>query len=348
MPGLEHGTSGPQSPAFTTRAPVVLNAGLIPPEAEAHMRLAWDMRQVAARMVKVHELRDVFIAGEGLVFDRNLAVVPGSGTQHSPAEVEAGRQAVAVARAAGKLAPQAGRTLLCLKRGAGNYGHWLAEMLPLAFLWLGVLQAGTCWVLAPAPGGPLGQVVPESLDLMGVPAEQVRSAYGRPQWFEHLILAEGLTWHGTYLSPLVITALDWLARDVLPGPHRRVWVSRAGAIRTLAGEAGLCRMLATKGWTIAQPGGMRLRDQIGLFKGARQIAGVAGAGLANLAFARPPARVTAFVPANMCDTFFWLLSELRGHDYTDVRCALAGPATGISPWDGTLSLPLPSILSCLA
>ena len=345
---MEDGTFQLPSPAVTLRPPVVRNAGLIPPDALAHMRPAWAGGGSGQRMVTMHDLRDVFVVGEGLVFGRDLAVLPASVTQHSPAEVEAGRQSVAAAVASRTLVPRTGRTLLCLKRGAANYGHWLAEMLPLAFLWLGALQAGTCWVLAPAPGGALGQVVPDSLDLLGVPSAQVRAANGSPQWFERLILAEGLTWHGAYLSPLVIAALDRLARDVPPGPCRRVWVSRAGFARTLAGETELFRQLAAEGWAIAQPSGMRLRDQVALFKGARHIAGVAGAGLTNLAFAPPPARVTAFVPANMCDTFFWLLSELRGHDYTDVRCALAGTATGIQPWDATLAHPPPSVLACLA
>lgn len=342
------GTYHLPSPAFTTRPPVVRNAGLISAATLAPMRLAWDVRHYHARNVTMHDMRDVFVVGEGLVFDRDLAIMPASITQHTPTEIEAAQHRLQAALAAKAVARQHGQTILCLKRGTTNYGHWLVEMLPVAFLCLGALQARKMFVLAPAPGGPLGAVPADSLDLLGVPSDQVRGSGGSPQWFERLLVPEGLTWHGHYISPLVLEALDRMGHGIPPGRASRVWVSRAGDHRALHREAGLCAALAGLGWAIVQPSRMRLRDQVALFKGARHVAGVAGAGLANLVFAPPPARVTGFVPAAMQDTFFWLLSELRGHDYTDVRCPAVGPATGPMPWDAALTMPVPEILSHLA
>ena len=42
-----------------------------------------------------------------------------------------------------------------------------------------------------------------------------------------------------------------------------------------------------------------------------------------------------------------LLSELRGHDYTEVRCVQGGTPPGPAPWDVALVEHLPSILSHL-
>ena len=339
------GTYAVASPAFTTRPPCVRNAGLIPVDILRAMHPAWGTRAHGPGTVTMHDMRGVYVVGEGLVFDRNLQLAPPSVTQHSPAEIEAARMRLGAALAAGSIPCHAGRTVLCIKRGASNYGHWLAEMLPVAALCLPAIQGGAAWVLF--PDGPLGRVPADSLDLLGVPRAQMRAHDGAPVWFERLIVAEGLTRHGHHLSPLVMDALDRVAAGVPAGPAARVWVSRAGLARTLWREGDLCAMLSGMGWTVVQPGGMPLRDQIALFKGARHVAGVNGAGLTNLAFAPPPARVTSFMPAGMPDTFQWLLSELRGHDYTEVRCIQGGTPTGPAPWDAALVEPLPSILSHL-
>ena len=333
------------SPAFTTRPPVVRNAGLIPADIRAAMHPALGTRAHGPGSVTMHDLRDVYVIGEGLVFDRNLQLAPPSVTQHSPAEIEGARMRLGAALAAGPIEQHAGRTVLCIKRGASNYGHWLAEMLPVAALCLPAIQAGACRALF--PDGPLGRVPADSLAMLGVPHAQLLPHDGTPQSFARLTVAEGLTWHGHHLSPLVIGALDRMAAGVPAGLAAKVWVSRAKLARTLWREADLEAMLSAQGWTVARPGGMALCDQIALFKGARHIAGVTGAGLTNLVFASPPARVTAFMPAGMPDTFYWLLSELRGHDYTEVRCVQGGTPTGPAPWDVALVEHLPSILSHL-
>lgn len=336
------------SRAFATCPPAVRNRALVPAAVLDQMSFAWDSRAYPARDVTLRRVRDAFVLGEGLVFDRSLAVVPASVTQHSPAEVDAAAARLKAAEAAGGIPTLPGTTLLCAKRGAANYGHWMYEMLPVAWLGRARLRAGEWRALVPGEGGRLGAVIRDALDLLGVPPAQVATAAPAPQRVEEILIVEGLTAHGRYISPLVADCLADLAGGIAPGGAERLWVSRAGESRSFWNEAELCAVLAGSGWTVCRPGELPLREQIRLFKGARHIAGVAGAGLANLAFAAPGARVTSFTPAAMPETFFWLLSELCGHDYREIRSPQAEKHVGPAAWDGSLVLGLPDVLAYLA
>lgn len=336
------------SRAFTTRPPVVRNRALIPAAARDAMSYAWGSRDYAARDVTMHRMQDVYVLGEGLVFDRNLAVVRPSITQHSAAEIDAAAAQLQAAVTAGGIPVLPGVTLLCAKRGAVNYGHWMYEMLPIAWLGRAQLRAGEWRALVPWAEGRLAAVIWDALELLEVPRSQVTMAAFTPQRVEELLIVEGLTAHGGYISPLVIDCLAELGQGIAPADAARLWVSRIGDSRSLWNEAELCAVLAGSGWTVCRPGEMPLREQIGLFKGARHIAGVMGAGLTNLAFAAPGARVTSFAPSMMPEIFFWLLSELCSHDYVEVRATQAEKQVGLNAWDGSLVLGLPDILAYLA
>ena len=336
------------SRAFTTLPPVVCNRALVPAAALDAMSFAWNSRAYAARNVMLRRVRDAYVLGEGLVFDRTLAVVPASITQHSPAEVDVAVARLRAAMAMGGIPTLPGTTLLCTKRGAANYGHWIYEMLPVAWLGRAQLRAGEWRALVPGAAEPLGAVIRDALGLLGVPPGQVATAASTPQHVEEILVVEGLTAHGQYISPLVADCLADLADGIAPGDAGRLWVSRAGEGRSFWNEAELCAVLAGSGWTVCRPGEMPLREQIRLFKGARHVAGVAGAGLANLAFAAPGARVTSFTPVGMPETFFWLLSELCGHDYQEIRSPQAGKQAGTAAWDRSLVLGLPDVLTYLA
>lgn len=338
-----------QSQAFTTRPPVVRNRTLIPAAVLDNMSYAWNSRSYAAGKVTLHRMRDVYVFGEGLVFDQSFAVVRPSVTQHSPAEVEAAAAQLRAAMAVGGIPSLAGTTLLCTKRGAANYGHWIYEMLPIAWLGRAQLRAEEWRALVPCATGQLAAVIQDSLELLGISSAQVATtAFTTPQRVKEILIVEGLTVHGCYISPLAVDCLTDLARKVPAAGAQRLWVSRVGENRSLWNETELCTVLAGSGWTVCRPGELPLQEQIALFKGARHIAGVSGAGLTNLAFAAPGARITNFAPATMPETSFWLLSELCGHDYVEVRSPQAEKHVGRAPWDGSLVLSLPDILAYLA
>ena len=329
-------------PGFATRPPAIRRHDLIPPEMRAAMEPAWHWGDFAPAEIRLHRLHDVTVAAEGLVFLPGGELIPASITQHAPQEITAARDAIEQAGA-----DLEGPIMLCIKRGAGNYGHWLAEMLPSALLGNRVLSRDTRF-LVPDATGALGAVIRDSLGLAGIGPERIVALGPTPQRVADLTMTHGLSLHGVYLSPVMAELLEELTASIAPSdPGCRIWVSRTGQNRCLWHEEEVDAVLRTLGWRVVDPGQMPFLDQVALFKGARRVAGVMGAGLANLLFVPKGARVDVFAPASMPDTFFWLIACLRSLDHREIRCFQPANPLGPAVWDGGVVVTLPDILRML-
>jgi len=221
----------------------------------------------------------------------------------------------------GNAIAMSGVTLLCEKRGIENYGHWLVEMLPIVYLYYDRLEQD--WFLrAPVVAKlAMNNVVRDSIELIGIKPSRIRwGMIGTPQRYERLAVVHGLSRHGDFYSPRAIECLQSIAAKVPGRGRHKIWVSREKTTRTLMDEPALCEILESQGWIIARLDGTPLRHQIELFKDAEVIAGVLGAGLTNLVFASSYTKSLSFVPSQMPDIFYWMLSQLKRQSFSEVRC----------------------------
>lgn len=328
-----------RSPAFSAPHPVVHNRQLIPAPVAAAMAPAWYKGTFDERLVTIRLLEDVVVVDDALVFTPALDLVPGTGRHHEPERLEAGRAAVERALADG-LAPRPGTHALCKRRGVGNYGHWLMEMFPIAVTAQRHVGDPELRFIVPRVPPPLGAAIDAAMLGIGAQGGRVTHHGGLPLRVERLVLVEGLTDHGAYMSPLAVEAVGTLAWDVRPGADRLLYVTRESAsTRRFADPAEVAALARENGYTPFDPGRAGLYAQIAAFAGARRIVGVMGAGLANIVFAPTDAEVTVLAPAEMPDTFFWFIAALRGLRHTEIRCLPEGPAEGMLPYDRTLAFP---------
>ena len=107
---------------FTAIPPDIRHADLIPAPVREAMQPAWTWDEYPPAQAGLYLLTDVTVADEGLVFRAGLDLVEASITQHQPDEIAAARIAIA---AGDDLPELTGVHVLCVKRGATNYGHWL-------------------------------------------------------------------------------------------------------------------------------------------------------------------------------------------------------------------------------
>jgi capsular polysaccharide biosynthesis protein len=327
---------GIRSPGFETVPPDFTQPELIP-DSVRQACLAWEQRRFAPREVTIRVARDVFVAAEGLVFDREGQVLRASIHQHEPEMIAAAADAVGRA-AMGEAVPTYDLPLvLGKKRGAGNYGHWMVEMLPMLHLALSRLADPRIGVLVHDVNDPaLGHVMQATLRRLGVEDRRVRVSGLAPVFVRTLITVEGLTDHGTYMSPLVRECHDRLAYGIDGSGIERVFLLRgAGASRTFSDEPRMVRLAAEQGFAAVAPAELGLDGQIALMRDARVVAGVMGAAMTNLIYAREGTRAALFAPAGMPDTFFWFIANLRGLSYREIRCTQDGPG---GHWNGRLDL----------
>lgn len=325
-----------RSPAFQTRAPEFTSAELIPASVRQAC-VVWEQRRFAPRDIVIRVLRDVVVAAEGLVFDGEGRLLRYSIRQHEPRMIDEASLAVRRAIADGSARRHDPPLVLGKKRGAGNYGHWMIEMLPMLHLALSRLTDDRIGVLVHDTSDPmLGGIMQQTLRRLGIDDHRVRVSGTEPVFVRELIMVEGMTEHGSYMSPLVRDCHERLAHGIVGQGIERVFLLReAGTGRHFRDEPHMTRLAVERGFRAVSPARLGLDGQIALMRDARVVAGAMGAAMTNLIYAREGTRAALFAPAIMPDTFFWFIANLRGLPYREIRCAQSGPG---DDWNRDLDL----------
>ena len=335
------------APAKQMPKPTVTAAELMPPMIHWDASQAWGALR-PSKTIRFHRLKNVYSHREGLVFDKDLNIFTGTVAQYDDATIQLAREELAAAISSDTVKRYDGVSVLCGKIGLSNYGHWLVEMLPVAFITRADILSRGWKVFVPILYDHMQTVIRDSLSMIGIPASSVVEHDGQPAWFEELIVVSGLTQHGLYYLPVTADCLQELGSQVSSDGSEKVWISRAAEKRRLLHEEQLQTALEADGWRVIRPAEMTLREQVAACKGARHIAGVDGAGLTNLGFMAPGGQVTSFIPAIMPDLFFWTLAVNRGLQYHEVRCPLARPPDDpVIPWNAPLQIETQQALDAL-
>ena len=303
------------SPAFATAAPEIRNAALIPPVAGRAMAPAFNRRIFAGQTVTLRLVEEATVVGEGAVFDRDLKLVPGA-IRLQP-DNEAQHRALAQQGQNGQIRRIAGLSILCKSSAPYNYGHFLMDMFPKAWLAARVLsRRNLTYIVQQNDILPVAQ---DALTMIGINPYAISATDSWPVRCEQLVIVDGLTHHGTYQSPISVQALTELGASIPAAPYKKIFVSRDAKTRPLHNQEAVQNLLRERGFAIVDPGQMTLAEQISLFKGATTVVGPLGAALTNTVFCPPGSKIVALTAQSFPDTFFWFLAQHRGHDYQEVR-----------------------------
>lgn len=237
-------------------------------------------------------------------------------------------QALAAALAADAPPEDLAEECVVLARyGHGTWGHWLAEIVPMA---VAVEQRapGRFNFLIPGHGGRYGAQMRASLAAYGIGAERLIET----GWSNPLRL-----WRAWCVSPIWSDhiphpAAIHLMRAALPSPSEEAAPAAIALIRPgettrrIANEQEVLPMLEGAGFRPVDVAALPFLSQVALFRGARRVFGVVGSGLTGLIYAPDGVAVLATGPARWGDRFFYALGQLRAARWVEVR--------GPSSWDG--------------
>jgi len=183
------------------------------------------------------------------------------------------------------------------------------------------------------------QVARDSFTAIGINPFAISVTDHQPVQCEQLVVIDGLSSHGVYQSPLCVQALTELAEPVPAAPYPKLFVTRDARDRRLHNQEAVEAVLRDSGFAIVEPGLMTLTEQISLFKGASVVVGALGAALTNIVFCPRGSRIVALTAQSFPDTFFWFLSQHRGHDYREVRCPdISGKPEEPGSWNAGFTL----------
>lgn len=302
------------SPEFHTSEPVIINKDLIPDRIMKLMSPGLFSSVHIQRNINIFLIKDVFITEEGLVITRDGKVISQSITQHNDEEIE--RSLTRFRKNVFNTIE--GKTLLLRKRGDDNYGHWHVEILPK--LWLLDGQVDFDNVFLPKSHDEINKVYRDSIALSSYKNyNRVSASKDEVYYAKELFLVDGMTHHGWYMSPLVFSRTDEIVNKLNGNGCRKVFISREGCGRNLNEESIFYDQISKMGFVKINPKEMTYLEQIRYLKDADIVVGVMGAGLTNMMFCKRNTTVISICPSSMPDTFFYLISQLRGLNYVEIR-----------------------------
>ncbi len=200
-----------------------------------------------------------------------------------------------------------------------NYAHWMQESLPKLFLFRQWRQErpGLRLVL---PAFARHSFQQQTLDLLGIGPEAVEPvADGEVLAFASVsVIGNVDLWGVPPLCHAAARDLASAAEVVVPlgvlGPER-LYIHRAAPPRQVvnASEVRACVERHGFAWTSFE--GMRLAEQIATVRGARLVIGEHGAGLVNLLFCPPGARILELFNPACVQPAFWSLASACGSGF---------------------------------
>jgi capsular polysaccharide biosynthesis protein len=194
-----------------------------------------------------------------------------------------------------------------------NYYHWLIEDIPR----LGLAECST--MLGGREVLVDKDIQPWQLDLLarfGFSEERLRrSPFDRPIIFRDVLLPSRLSTHGVVHPDAARFVRDSLLQHSPASPKRgkRLYVTRRAVPgRALLNADEITGHFARAGFSVVDPGGLSIDQQIEIFSDAEVIAGPAGAGLANIIFAPAEARLIQLGSTDVCAETYTSLAAVSG------------------------------------
>jgi hypothetical protein len=205
-----------------------------------------------------------------------------------------------------------------------NYCHFLLDALPRLALFFraGFSFSDVDWVIVPAF---LGSAREAFYDALGIPeAKRVRIEPGQQFEFETLYQPSFPGREG-YVPPWVV---EFYRQHVLAplqaptGGRRRLYVARSQ--RGLANDAEVWAELSKRGFERLEP--THWEDNVRRFADAEQVVGPHGAGLSNVVFCPPGARLIELVPGDRPFPYFYSAASAAGMSYQALLLSPLAPA----------------------
>ncbi|MEN9227342.1 MAG: glycosyltransferase family 61 protein [Gloeomargarita sp. GMQP_bins_120] len=199
--------------------------------------------------------------------------------------------------------------------GAGgcNYWHWLTDIVPRVYLLQQQkIHSKINYFLIDKPPKQLEV----ALDILGIDRQKIVYPRFNYSLRSPLVVVPG------YIRERPKWILDCLRKLFLPHGetcltgYKKLYISRSKARRRrIVNEYEVLDYLVSRGYTPCWLEDLSFSEQIGLFRGAKYVIGLHGAGLTNIAWCEPGGRVLEIFPDVPWRDCYWVWANQVGWDY---------------------------------
>lgn len=202
----------------------------------------------------------------------------------------------------------------CTPEAAGNYYHWLLDLLPRILLLKHATQnfSGYDAILV---NGSHANYEAETLAALGLPSEKIRYVHSG----DRFQIASGVfpsLEMNVLPAPWKVRGLRELVSTDKASPGRYLYLSRArAAVRRIANEEQIIKILCEHDFEIVEAANLSFREQAGLFATADKIIAPHGAALANIVFCQPGTRLVEISTRSGYREWYWQLAAVAGLSY---------------------------------
>jgi len=158
----------------------------------------WRRSIHTGKTVELYRFSNVFVAKEGLVFDETTKLIDVTRTYHEDDSIFDAWLSVRE-RIKSSHFPSLPRGILAKSRGSSNYGHFLVEMLPRAWVARIQLQLKEWPAIIDSTSAAVRTVSTQALRQAGFSSNEVVAIDQEPVFIGELIVVDGLTCHSQYL-----------------------------------------------------------------------------------------------------------------------------------------------------
>lgn len=213
------------------------------------------------------------------------------------------------------------RSAVSLVSGRGgevNYAHWLYDVLPKVHLLrrAGVIRGGETFVVPRLDR----EYKVATLARLGIAATECVQVEGPLMVATHrLAVSSGHRSHHRVEAWTARFIREALLLDEIPQTGLRLYISRRDTnVRRVFNEGALEAALAARGFTAVTLAGRTFDEQVQLFASAEMVVAAHGAGLANVAFCAPGARILEVRGDAHFQPWFEDISNALGLSYTSI------------------------------
>jgi hypothetical protein len=163
-----------KSRAFRVEYPSVRNVELINRGALRGMEESWSKGLLPERKVEIFRVRGAYVSQECLILDDELRVIENASDPYTDQEIEPVIARIRDLSQAQRLPHYRGPGIVSKRRAAGNYGHFMMEMLPMGIIGSHHCNQGpdTMFLLHRCPP-PMLDAVLRAYRLLGLPLNQL-------------------------------------------------------------------------------------------------------------------------------------------------------------------------------